>query len=115
MKGRKTGGRTKGTPNRSTQINEAIGHNLQKDGVIPLLQYLMFGGQVPKQMENSELLSIINDVRQEKPAEVMFFIEKLMQYVIPKRQASAVDLVASVSESTIEDELLKLSDETNKI
>jgi len=111
MKGRKTGGRVKGTPNKQTQINNAIGYNLQRDGIVPLLQYLMFGGQVPKQLEMGNLLSIMNEVRQDKPVEFLFFFEKLMQYVIPKRQSSSVDLTASVNESPIKEELLKLSEE----
>lgn len=110
MKGQKTGGRAKGTPNKQTQINNTLGHNLQKDGVVPLLQYLMFGGQIPEQIKDSEMLSLI---RQVKPESALFFIEKLMQYVIPKMQSTTVDLTANADEHTIEDKLEALSHADN--
>lgn len=109
MKGRKTGGRTKGTPNKITQLNNAVGYNIQKDGVVPLLQYLLFGGQTPAQLQDGELLQLIRQVKEEKPAEALFFIEKLMQYVIPKRQSSSVDLTSSANDNTIEEQLEQLS------
>lgn len=109
MKGKKTGGRSAGIPNKQTQINNAIGHNIQKEGVIPLLQYLLFGGQIPEQLQDGDLLSLIKQVKEEKPAEALFFIEKLMQYVIPKRQSSSVDLTSSANDTTIEEQLEQLS------
>lgn len=109
MKGKKTGGRTKGTPNKQTQINQALGRNLQKDGIIPLLQHLMFGGDLPPQLEDSPLARMIANVEDK---DALAFVEKLMQYVIPKQQSQTIDLSGSVgTHTTIEDRLAELSEE----
>lgn len=108
MKGKKTGGRKKGTPNKQTEINAALGYNLHKDGIVPLLQYLMFGGSIPTQIEQGEIIRLIANVKGEA---ALAFIEKLMQYAIPKMQSATIDLTATVEEKTIEETLCELSEE----
>jgi len=108
MKGQKTGGRKKGSLNRQTVINNTIGYNLQKDGIVPLLQYVMFGGEVPTQIKKGNIVQLLEIV---KPECALLFVEKLLQFAVPKMQSTTIDLNATVSEHTIEDELLQLSAE----
>lgn len=109
MKGKKTGGRTKGTLNKQTCLNQTIGHNLQKDGIIPLLQYVMFGGDIPPQLRQGQLVSLLSAV---EGKDALSFVEKLMQYVVPKMQSTSIDLTATNANKTIEDTLGKLAEES---
>ena len=91
MKRKKTGGRVKGTPNKTpSPLKESI--------VKMLLEYRDSG-----KMEM--------DFAAIDPKDRLQISEKMMQYVMPKIQAVAVDLDAGVSKITIEQELINLSKE----
>lgn len=107
MKGQKTGGRTKGTPNRATAVNAALGRDLARDGIIPLLGYYMFGGDVPPQLRQGKLLERLERC---SDRDAVTFLEKLMQYAVPKRQAASVDIADITARRTIEDALEALID-----
>lgn len=90
MKGRKTGGRTAGTPNKVTALNKAIISNL-------LEEY-----QTSGLMTQDWLLL--------EPKDRLTIAEKLLQYVVPKIQSVAVDISDNPEDHrTIEDRLIELS------
>lgn len=89
MKGKKTGGRQKGTPNKVTTMSKAAIAEVLSD------------------YNESGLLQ--SDFMLLKPLERITIAEKLMQYVMPKIQSVAVDLGASEENKTIEDRLIALS------
>ena len=89
MKGKKTGGRQKGTPNKVTTISKAAIAEVLSD------------------YNESGLLQ--SDFMLLKPLERITIAEKLMQYVMPKIQSVAVDLGGGDENRTIEDKLISLS------
>lgn len=89
MKGKKTGGRTKGTPNKATVMNKQLINNL-------LASY-----------SDSGLMS--KDFMSLEAKDRMMIAEKLMQYVMPKMQSTAVDLALTADRKTLEDTLNELS------
>lgn len=90
-KGKKTGGRQAGTPNKvSAEIR----------GVI---------GQLLDNYFNSE--DFENDIKALKPVERVAIIEKFTGYVTPKLQAATLDAKVEKTK-TIEDKLLELSGES---
>lgn len=89
MKGKKTGGRQKGTPNKTTQMNKRIISNLLAD------------------YSDSGLMA--KDFLRLEPKDRMSIAEKLMQYVMPKMQSSSVDVSMSDEKKTLEDTLASLS------
>lgn len=89
MKGKKTGGRQKGTLNKTTTVNKQIITDL-------LLSY-----------SSSGLMD--KDFMQLEPKDRMAVAEKLMQYVLPKMQATAVDLSTSQQHQSLETMLSDLS------
>lgn len=89
MKGKKTGGRQKGTPNKVTTMSKAAIAEVLSD------------------YNESGLLQ--SDFMLLKPLERITIAEKLMQYVMPKIQSVAVDLGGSDENRTIEDKLISLS------
>lgn len=89
--GRKTGGRKKGTPNKSTMLGKEVIVSLLSD------------------YSNSGLLT--SDFMALDPKDRLVIAERLMQYTMPKMQATAIDLSTSESEKTIEDRLAELAND----
>lgn len=88
MKGKKTGGRVAGTPNKtSTVVRGAIAKML--DGYF-----------------NSETFA--QDIAELDPKDRVAAMEKFAAYVAPKLQTTTLD-VASETKKTIEDKLVELS------
>lgn len=90
--GKKTGGRQKGTPNKSTMLGKAA--------IVELLA----------DYSNSGLMS--SDFATLDPKDRLAIAEKLMQYVMPKMQSTSIDLNTEEKSKTIEDVLSDLSGES---
>lgn len=90
-KGVRYGGRSKGTPNKTTMATKELITNL-------LSEY-----------SNSGKMSL--DFNALDPKDRLAIAEKLMQYVMPKIQSVAVDLQNADSKITIETRLRELSEE----
>lgn len=89
MKGKKTGGRVKGTPNKATVMNKQIINKLLAD------------------YNESGLMS--KDFMSLEGKERLTIAEKLMQYVIPKMQSTSVDLAVNNDKKSLEETLAQLS------
>ncbi|MCM1142185.1 MAG: hypothetical protein NC453_26745 [Muribaculum sp.] len=89
--GKKTGGRQKGTPNKSTLLGKAA--------IVELLA----------DYNNSGLMA--SDFATLDPKDRLAIAEKLMQYVMPKMQSTSVDITTEEKSKTIEDMLSDLADE----
>lgn len=89
--GKKTGGRKKGTPNKSTTLGKEVIVSLLAD------------------YSNSGLMT--SDFMALDPKDRLVIAERLMQYTMPKMQATAIDLNTSDKEKTIEDRLAELAGE----
>lgn len=89
--GKKTGGRKKGTPNKSTTLGKEVIVSLLADS------------------SNSGLMT--SDFMALDPKDRLVIAERLMQYTMPKMQATAIDLNTSDKEKTIEDRLAELAGE----
>lgn len=89
MKGKKTGGRAAGTPNRvTTAVRQVI--TAAVDGYYHSQQF-------------------IDDIRALEPKDRVAVFERLSAYVIPKLQSTTLDTTIT-TQRTIEDRLLQLSD-----
>lgn len=91
--GKKTGGRKKGTPNRVTALGKSAIAGLLND------------------YNASGLMS--SDFAQLEAKDRLVIAERLMQYVMPKMQATAVDITAGDRQKTIEDRLAELAGNDN--
>ena len=89
--GKKTGGRQKGVPNKATVLG--------KDAIVGLLA----------DYSNSGLMS--SDFAGLDPKDRLAIAERLMQYVMPKMQATAPDISDTGHKKTIEDTLAELTGE----
>lgn len=89
----KTGGRKKGTPNKKTAVNKAIITDI-------ISQYYDSG------LMATDFASLDSKDR-------IQIAEKLMQYVLPKCQAIAMDINPEGGKGTTEDRLAELSREQN--
>lgn len=89
--GKKTGGRKKGTPNKSTALGKEV--------IVSLLANYSDSG-----LMTSDFLAL-------DPKDRLIIAEKLMQYTMPKMQATAIDLTTVDKERTIEDRLAELAGE----
>lgn len=88
MRGKKTGGRTKGTPNKTTKtIREKL-------------------SEVTSDYYNSD--KFFQDLAQLEPKDRVMLIERLTNYVAPKMQSTTIDAKVE-SRKTIEDKLVELS------
>lgn len=85
------GGRQKGTPNKSTTLGKEVIASLLAD--------------------YSESGLMAADFMALDPKDRMMIAEKLMQYTIPKMQATAIDITSTEKEKTIEDRLAELAAE----
>ena len=91
MKRIKTGGRQKGTPNKTTAMTKGVISTLLAD-------YSDSG------MMREDFLAL-------DPKDRMVVAEKLIQYVIPKMQASSVDMNVQGRQTTLEETLKRLSEQ----
>jgi hypothetical protein len=89
--GKKTGGRKKGTPNKATMLGKEVIVSLLSD------------------YSNSGLMA--SDFMALEPKDRLVIAERLMQYTMPKMQATAIDLNTGEKEKTIEDRLAELAGE----
>ena len=89
MRGKKTGGRTKGTPNRTTKTARDI------------------LAETTSEYYNSE--QFIKDLAVLDPKDRLTIMEKLTGYVVPKMQSTTIDATVE-TRKTIEDKLLELSE-----
>lgn len=90
-KGKKTGGRIKGTPNKVTVLGKTV--------IVDLLSEYNSSGQMA------------SDFAELEPKERITIAEKLMQYVLPKMQSTSVDVSMAEKKKTIEDTLAELAKE----
>ena len=98
MKGVKTGGRKKGTPNKDTALRQAVG----KEAISDLLSEYM-------QTERMKM-----DFAALDPKDRIYLAEKLFSYIMPKMQATAVDLSTSQKDKSLEHRLEDMSNEITK-
>lgn len=91
MKGKKYGGRTKGTPNKTTVINRNI--------ITSILSEYSESGQMRDDFDALE------------PKDRLTIAEKMMQYVMPKIQSVDIGLNGGESKITIEAQLKELAEE----
>ncbi|MCD8318307.1 MAG: hypothetical protein LUC45_05460 [Paraprevotella sp.] len=89
--GKKTGGRLKETPNKSTLLG--------KDAIVSLLSDYSHSGLMASDFSTLE------------PKDRLLISEKLMQYVLPKMQSTSIDIAREEKNRTIEDTLMQLSGE----
>lgn len=89
--GKKTGGRTKGTPNKATSLGKEV--------IVSLLSDYSDSG-----LMSSDFMAL-------DPKDRLVIAEKLMQYTIPKMQATAIDITTGDKKETIEDRLAELAGE----
>lgn len=89
--GKKTGGRQKGTPNKSTVLGKEV--------IVSLLADYSDSGLMA-----SDFMTI-------DPKDRLIIAEKFMQYTMPKMQATAIDLNLGEQKKTIEDRLAELCGE----
>lgn len=87
--GKKTGGRKKGTPNKSTMLGKEV--------IVSLLSDYARSGLMA-----SDFMAL-------DPKDRLVIAERLMQYYMPKMQATAIDLSTGEREKTIEDRLAELA------
>ena len=88
MRGKKTGGRTKGTPNKTTRtIRECL-------------------AEATSDYYNSD--NFLKDLAALEPKERVMIMERLTQYVAPKMQSTTIDATVE-TRKTIEEKLLALS------
>ena len=87
----KTGGRAKGTANKVSSLTKSV--------IADLLDGYNRCGQMAKDFDALE------------PKERLLVAEKLMQYVLPKMQTTAVELSSSNETLSIEQRLIELSKE----
>lgn len=93
-KGKKTGGRQKGSVNKVTALSKTV--------IADLLAEYHSSGLMNK------------DFRDLEPKDRMAITEKMMQYVLPKMQSTSVDLSTSENKKTIEDTLAELANECDE-
>lgn len=87
--GKKTGGRKRGTPNKSTSLGKEV--------IVSLLNDYAESGLMSK-----DFMAI-------EPKDRLVIAERLMQYTIPKMQSTAVDISTADRDKTIEDRLAELA------
>ena len=88
-KGKKTGGRTAGTPNKASAVVRGAISNMLDD---------YFTSETFKR-----------DIAELEPKDRVSALEKFTAYVAPKLQSTSLDMTVE-SKKTIEDRLLELSD-----
>ena len=89
MRGKKTGGRQAGTQNKTTGVTKKV--------ISDLLDNYNTSGKMVKDFDKLN------------PKDRITIAEKLMQYVMPKMQSTAVDMTLNDEKKTIEDTLNELA------
>ncbi len=97
MRGKKTGGRKKGTPNKDKPEKRAIKMLLQQH----TLSYITPGDDGTSQLER--------DLCMMEPAQRATVEVKLMEFHTPKMQATSIDATVKAENITIEARLEQLS------
>lgn len=92
-KGVRYGGRAKGTPNKTTTATKEVIANL-----------------LTKYSNNGQMSDDFNAL---DPKDRLMVAERLMQYVMPKMQATAIGIEGGEKKITIESRLIELSKENN--
>lgn len=118
MKGKKTGGRVKGTPNKDTPQKKAIKTVLQQHS----LAYI-----TPHEVKDEEGKTMLNadgtpmiasdlelDLAGMKPTDRALIEVKLLEFHTPKMQSTSVDVNMQDTRITIEDKLIKLSQDPDE-
>lgn len=91
MKGKKTGGRQAGTPNRtSTQIKEVLSSLCSR-----------YMGEATKGEDGIRLTDFERDLRALNPAERVKAYSGLLSYIAPKQQAISVSEQAQIEEEAL--------------
>jgi hypothetical protein len=91
MKGLKTGGRTKGTPNRTTKELKELIHNI-----------------VAVQLDTIE-----DDLQELDPKDRLNILLRLVEYVLPKQREQKIDF-SNLSDAEIDELIDKISDESKR-
>jgi hypothetical protein len=91
MKGLKTGGRTKGTPNRTTKELKELIHNI-----------------VEVQLDTIE-----EDLQDLDPKDRLNILLRLVEYVLPKQREQKIDF-SNLSDAEIDKLINKISDESKR-
>jgi hypothetical protein len=91
MKGLKTGGRTKGTPNRTTKELKELIHNI-----------------VAVQLDTIE-----DDLQELDPKDRLNILLRLVEYVLPKQREQKIDF-SNLSDAEIDKLINKISDESKR-
>lgn len=103
MKGKKTGGRTKGTPNKTTAK--------MKDIIQDIVSAYMSDEVIDKDNEYERHFS--SDMARLEPKDRLDAMIKLMAFVTPKPQSVALGLIGGEKKKTIEDTLNELAKEND--
>ena len=101
MKGKKTGGRGKGTPNKVTAK--------MKDVIQDIVSEYMSNEEIDK--DNPYERHFAADLARLEPKDRLDAMIKLMAFVTPKPQSVALGLIGGEKKKTIEDTLKELSEE----
>ena len=104
MKGKKTGGREKGTPNKTTAKMKDVIQNIVSD--------YMSNEEIDK--DNPYERHFAADMARLEPKDRLDAMIKLMAFVTPKPQSVALGLIGGEKKKTIEDTLRELSEENEK-
>jgi hypothetical protein len=91
MKGAKTGGRAKGTPNRTTKELKELIHNI-----------------VEVQLDTIE-----EDLQDLDPKDRLNILLRLVEYVLPKQREQKIDF-SNLSDAEIDELIDKISDESKR-
>lgn len=91
---KKTGGRKKGTPNKATVLGKEV--------IVTLLSDYSQSG-----LMTADFMAL-------DPKDRLVIAERLMQYTMPKMQATAIDINNTEKQKTIEDRLAELAGEDNQ-
>lgn len=103
MKGKKTGGRTKGTPNKTTAA--------MKDVIKDIVSAYMSNEVIDEKNMNERHFAA--DLARLEPKDRLDAMIKLMAFVTPKPQSVALGLIDGEKKKTIEDTLRELSEEND--
>lgn len=113
MKGKKYGGRQKGTPNKDTLEKRAIKALLRDHSVDYITPHEVInedGTLMTDDDGNVIMMSDLEiDLSQMKPSERAQTELKLLEFHTPKMQTSSIDIAVSDKAISIEDKLIELS------
>lgn len=113
MKGKKTGGRTKGTPNKDTPQKKAIKALLQQHSLAYITPHEVKDENGETILDDDGNLMVASDLELDlaamKPSDRAFVEVKLLEFHTPKMQSTSVDVNMQDCSITIEDKLIKLS------